>query len=144
MRSYPTLTHVTGIFGRFDAVPTFEGGHGIWIFAYGLIGIFVLAITAPGAFEIARLHAKHAVWFVVGAIIFVGGGVGVEIFSYSGSGNVLLEEGMELLGVAIMVAASYHLTASVAVTASRWIRLVPAADETAPSTAPVDRDQSNG
>lgn len=131
---------ITGVLGRFDAVPTFEGGHGIWIFVYALIGIVVLVVTAPGILQIARLRARQAVWFALGALVFVAGGVGVEILSYSGSGQIVLEEAMELLGVAIMVAASYHLIAGIAVTAPHWIRDVAAEGAAAPSTTPTDPD----
>ena len=111
---------ITGLLGRFDSVPTFEGGHGIWIFVYAIIGILLLIVAAPGAIEIARLHTREAVAFAFGAVVFVGGGVGVEILSYGGAELTWVEEGMEILGVATMVAASYYLTASAAITFTPW------------------------
>ena len=99
---------ITGVLERFDFVPRFAGEHGIWILVYGAIGLVLLAYLVPGLAAIVREEPANALWFSVGAAMFVAGGVGVEIIGYFSGPLILLEETLEIVGVSVMVIAVYR------------------------------------
>ncbi len=96
---------VTGVLERFDFIPRFSGEHGIWILVYGIVGVVVLGALLPGLVAVARSEPRTAAVFGFGAALFVGGGVGIEILGYFGEPMVLLEEALEMIGVAVMISA---------------------------------------
>jgi len=98
---------VTGVFVRFEGIPRFPGDHGVWIFAYGILGLAILAYIVPGLISFAREERAASVKFLVGAGLFMLGGVGVEIVGYFQGKPVLLAETLEMVGTAVMVWATY-------------------------------------
>ena len=99
---------VTRVLKRFESVPRFPGQHGIWILVYGILGLAVLAVTLPGLISFFRAERSVSLKFLVGAILFALGGVGVEIVGYyTDPSFVLVEETLEVIGVAVMVWAVY-------------------------------------
>jgi len=63
--------------------PSFTGGHGIWIFVYGIIAIAILAGTLTGVLSLLRTDRTNTMLAALGGTIFVLGGVAVEVFGYS-------------------------------------------------------------
>lgn len=91
-------------------VPRFKGSHGVWIFAYGLVGILMLALTQKYIRILMFYHPRQSLMAVVGLVIFATGAVGVEVANYySLFGNavvqVALEEFLEMFGISIVLGA---------------------------------------
>lgn len=99
---------ITGFMKRFEAVPRFPGDYGIWILVYGVVGLVLLVWAIPGLVALRRRYRRESIGFAIGALIFIGGGVGVELVGYFTESRVLLEESMEIVGVAIMAWAVYR------------------------------------
>lgn len=95
--------------------PLFNDTNGAWIFLYGLICL-VLLITFAGAIKQAAASDAVSVLMLAGGfLILLSGAVGVEVLSYydllfeGGSAiQIFAEEGLELLGVTVMVLAAYR------------------------------------
>ena len=99
---------ITGLLERFEAVPRFAGEHGIWILVYGFVGIVLIVVLMPGLVSIARTEPVNSSIFAAGAAMFLAGGVGIEIIGYFAQPMVLLEESLEIIGVAVMLLAGYR------------------------------------
>ncbi len=94
---------------RFEFVPRFGEGKGHWMAIYAVAGLVVLLLILPGLLSFSRKHTGNAIRFLIGAGIFVLGGVGVEFLYYQGYTYVILEETLEMGGVAVMVWATYRV-----------------------------------
>jgi len=97
---------ITGILERFSWVPRFSGEHGIWIFVYAGLAVAASPFVLPGWWKMLRRTPLHALGLAAGAATFFFGGVGVEIASYFGHGSVVMEETLEMAGVALMLVTS--------------------------------------
>ncbi len=102
---------ITATFTARDLMPTFVGGHGIWIFVYVVAALTILAITFPGIMSLLSTHRTDTLLVALGGAIFVVGGVVVETFGHflGVHGEVVVEEILEFFGIAVMVWATYRM-----------------------------------
>lgn len=108
---------VTGILGRFEWLPRIGGAHGIWIFLYLGAALVASPWALPGLAELWRGTRRHALGLVVGAAVYVAGGIGVEIFEYFERGNVLVEETLEMAGIALILVTALSMVQHVEIRA---------------------------
>jgi len=94
-----------------DTFPTFSGGIGAWTLAYTIAALGLLAVTFPGIRSLVSTHRTDTLLVALGGVIFVIGGLVVEMFSYlpTGHGAVVVEEILEFFGIAVMVWATYRM-----------------------------------
>jgi hypothetical protein len=97
---------ITGILERFSWVPRFAAEHGIWIFVYAGLSVAASPFVLPGWWKMLRRTPLHALGLAAGAATFLLGGVGVEVARYFGRGGVVMEEALEMAGVALMLVTS--------------------------------------
>lgn len=102
---------ITATFASRDLLPSFAGGHGIWIFVYVIAAFGILAITFPGIMSLLSTHRTETILVALGGAIFVIGGVVVEAFGYflESHGEVVVEEILEFFGIAVMAWATYRM-----------------------------------
>lgn len=101
---------IIGALYPYDAIPRFTGNNGIWIFVYGVVGIVILSLIMPGLIRFVRTEKRASIRLFVGGGLFVLGGVGVEAVGYYVDPPLgLVEETLEIVGVALMVWAIYGL-----------------------------------
>lgn len=100
-----------------NLLPSFTGGHGIWIFVYGFIAIIVLVVTLTGVSSLLRTDRTNTLLVALGAATFVFGGVALEVVGYSipSHTEVVVEEVLEFLGIAIMVWGTYRMLGTTAI-----------------------------
>lgn len=108
---------ITELLGGKGVLPSFAGGHGIWIFAYGIIAIAILAVTLTGVLSLLRTDRTNTMLAALGVAMFVFGGVGVEVFGYSAPSHaeVVVEEFLEFFGIAVMVWSTYRMIGTTAI-----------------------------
>jgi hypothetical protein len=102
---------ITATFTARGSFPTFVGGLGIWIVVYVIAALGILAVTFPGILSLLSTHRTDTLLVALGGAVFVIGGVVVEEFGYllESHGEVVIEEILEFLGIAIMVWATYRM-----------------------------------
>ena len=94
---------LTGVLERYPWVPRFQGERGVWIFLYGGLGLIAAPFALPGWWRLTRRRRVHGLGLAAGVAMFVLGGVVVEAAGYFGPKNVLLEETLEMAGIALIV-----------------------------------------
>lgn len=105
---------IHGLLVQFEAFPRFDGRSGTWIFVYGLLGLVLIALFLPGLVEFTRGHRRTSLRLIFGGGLFVLGGVGLEIVGHYTDQSLmdriltLVEEPMEMAGVAVMIWAIYE------------------------------------
>jgi hypothetical protein len=94
-----------------DSLPTFSAGIGAWILAYTIVALGLLAVTFPGIRSLLSTHRTDTFLVALGGVIFVIGGLVVEMFDYLpvAHGSVVVEEILEFYGIAVMVWATYRM-----------------------------------
>lgn len=100
----------TALAGR-SWIPTFNGDHGVWIFVYSIIGVLLVAILWRGIASLLRTNPTDTSLVALGAALFVLGGVVIEAIGYTfpSRAQVVVEEMLEFVGVAVMVWATYRM-----------------------------------
>ena len=103
--------NITVILGKKAWVPTFRGGHGVWIMVYSLIAIALSGMGSRTILSFFKGYPRQAIIMVSGAVIFLTGAVGLEIVGYQlrGTGHpmlynaeIALEELFEMSGASII------------------------------------------
>lgn len=95
--------------GRSHAwVPRFDDRHGTWIFAYGLVGLGLLAAFRRDILTVLRHHRRVALLMGGGFAVLVAGAVGVEVMGYYGliaspPLQVAMEEFLEMFGATLIL-----------------------------------------
>lgn len=91
-----------------------------WVFFYLLVAMVLVFVLRRQILQAWRTVRTESLLFVAGFVTWVGGGVGVELsqrtYYWKGTKKLLamgVEEGMEMVGVTIMVLAVYRLVAFV-------------------------------
>lgn len=92
---------------------TFDGGLGGWIPFYLLAGLVLFLIVFRDLLALFRYHPRAVLWLGFGLGLFILGGVVLEVISYQFlrtdlyslvyQGEVMLEEGLELIGESLML-----------------------------------------
>lgn len=106
---------ITSIFKQLSMHSFFPHAHGMWILVYPIILIVLTFIFRKGLLAFLNERIGRTV-FVIGAVVFVAGGVGFEVFGYYSSSHqgpesilsvigVTAEESLELLGQSLMIYA---------------------------------------
>lgn len=111
----------TLVLKRFESLPRFKGDHGIWIPIYLLTGASIVAVTAKSWVRLFRAHRRGVLVIGLGALLFLLGAVGMEVYSYEALREprnyrpymvgVAVEEGLEMFGVSTMLLGSMLVTA---------------------------------
>ena len=107
---------ITRVLRTIEGVPSFKGGHGIWIYLYALpmlVGVFLGFSTVKTFF---RTYFKQALFMTAGVLIFIFGAVGIEIVSYQFLRDdltstfyklsVAFEEVLEMMGISLFLYGS--------------------------------------
>lgn len=94
-----------------NVIPEALGGSSGWVFVYALGALVIIGLTVPGIPSLLATHRTEALLIALGATIFFLGGAVVEPL---GSAlpkyvEVAIEESSELIGVAVMIWATYRL-----------------------------------
>lgn len=93
-------------------VPSFRGGHGVWIFVYAVLGAVILALGRRQLAAFWHRYRQPAQIMLAGAVLTVAGAVGLEIlYYYLEDGAVTLideiqaaaEELLEMIGVSVVL-----------------------------------------
>lgn len=104
---------------RLDLLPSFRGGRGVWIFAYGLLGLVLLAfcLSPLRDWYRRRPQAVRTVWLGFALMLF--GGVVLEALGYEFIRNrglqglyvaqMVIEELLEMLGGSLMLVGALRL-----------------------------------
>lgn len=102
---------ITTTFSARGLLPTFAGGHGIWILVYAVVALVILAIAFPGILSLLSSHRTDTLLVALGGAVFVTGGVFVEAVGYVMESHVevVIEETLEFIGIAIMAWATYRM-----------------------------------
>lgn len=106
---------ITRIFNKLSIQSFFPGAHGMWILVYPLILIILGLIFWKGVLAFLNEQNGRSI-FILGAVVFVAGGVGFEVLGYylpSSQGEesilhiieIMAEESFELLGQSLMIYA---------------------------------------
>jgi hypothetical protein len=103
---------ITHAFKNVAWMPRFKGNHGIWILLYPLIGSIIFLIVYQDLKAMWNRYRSTSMIIVLGAGIFVFGGIVLEILSYqflrTGTtpilykGEVALEEFLEMVGISVI------------------------------------------
>ena len=103
---------------RYDVVPRFRGGRGVWIFVYGAIGLGALLVFSRPLYAFLQRRRTAALLTAGGFATLVLGAVGIEAVGYydvlKGPVQIAVEEGLELIGGSIIVCGAIVLALSVA------------------------------
>ncbi|MFO7716187.1 hypothetical protein [Desulfosarcina sp.] len=101
----------------------FKGNHGAWIPVYSILALSAVILAARQFRKLWRHFRREIRIAMLGVIVFVTGGVGLEVVSYlflrSGSNKglyrveVACEEYLEMIGVSIMLYAVLLLAAKI-------------------------------
>ena len=104
---------ITGTLNHIKWIPRFKGNHGIWIPIYSIIFVLLATIGRHTIFSILKIYPRQSLLVFSGLLIFVLGGVGLEIIYYlylEDSGRPILtkveiafEELFEMLGASIVL-----------------------------------------
>jgi hypothetical protein len=107
---------VTALLQRYSFFPRFAGGHGIWIAIYVAIGLILAFLVRRDIRTMFSMFPKETFLLATGLSIFIAGGIGLEIFSYSIINNggaarmtrwiISAEEFLELIGISIALYSS--------------------------------------
>ena len=102
---------ITKMFVRLGWGTPFAGDHGVWIIVYAVVGVIVMIYAGRGAMRLLRLDRANSLLLLAGGLLFVLGGVGIEIIGYFEPSRsvVTLEEALEFLGIGVAVWASYRM-----------------------------------
>lgn len=93
---------------RFEWIPRFAGkGH--WMTVYAVAGLIAVAFMLPGLRKFWAKRRADSVRFLIGAGLLVSGGIVAELFFYYGTDTVLIEEGLEIIGVSVMIWATLRV-----------------------------------
>jgi len=104
---------INHILKSIEWIPSFKGGHGIWILVYLSIAIALSVIGGRTIISFFKVYSRYAVIMLLGATIFLIGAVGLEIISYQYLRvaehshiyklEVALEELFEMAGASIIL-----------------------------------------
>lgn len=105
---------ITKVFRNKGVLPSLSGGRGLWIPVYSVAAVVLFAVTWRGIVSLLRTDRANTLMVALGGVIFVFGGVVVEAVGYSAPSHaeVVVEEVLEFLGIAIMVWAMYRMLGS--------------------------------
>ena len=99
----------------YPIVPRFPGDHGVWIFAYGAVGVALVAGFCRSILSFLRWRPAVALLVASGFASLVLGAVAFEVLMYYGAMTgplqVVLEEALELAGGALVVCGALLLVA---------------------------------
>ncbi|MCI5161418.1 MAG: hypothetical protein D3917_05215 [Candidatus Electrothrix sp. AX5] len=103
---------ITSIFKKLSIHSFFPDAHGLWILVYLIMLIIFSLIFLKGILLFLKEKNGRAI-FIIGAVVFVVGGVGLEVFGYYLRETkpiiyiieVTVEESFELLGQSLMIYA---------------------------------------
>ncbi|MFQ6029066.1 MAG: hypothetical protein ACE5Q6_16425 [Dehalococcoidia bacterium] len=103
---------MSSVLGGLEAVPSFSD-HGVWVLPYLSVGMILGMATLKNLLAVWRHFRPEALIVLIGSVIFVSGGIGLEVASYillrSGETpvlyqvEVLLEEFFEMAGVSVIL-----------------------------------------
>jgi hypothetical protein len=109
-------------FRRTEWMPTFKGGHGAWVYVYGVIALLLGVWLLRDFLEMYDTYPRSSRIILAGAFVSWTGAVGVEIIGYEwlredrGSAlyeaSVILEELMELAGCSVALYGAMLLLSS--------------------------------
>ncbi|MBY6223173.1 hypothetical protein [Ferrimonas balearica] len=111
---------ITSSLKHIDYLPRFEGDHGLWVAPYLALGILLLLILRKPVLHLLRTYRRESLIMLLGAILFVLGGVGLEVLSYElirahdypwyvYALEVAMEEFLEMVGISIVLYGSLLL-----------------------------------
>ncbi len=94
-----------------NVIPEALGGSSGWVFVYALGALVIIGLTVPGIPSLLATHRSEALMIALGATIFFLGGAVVEPLGRALPKyvEVVIEESSELIGVAVMIWATYRL-----------------------------------
>jgi len=108
---------VTAFTAKYDFVPRFEGDHGVWIFAYGAIGVVLLLAFSRHVFALMRQRPMVAAFTGGGFATLLLGAVTIEVLGYygvlTGPLQVAIEECLEMVGGSLIVCGALGLALSI-------------------------------
>ncbi len=101
------------------SLPSFRGGRGVWVFAYGLIGLLLLVLSLRPLRDWHRRQPQAVRWMVLGFGVLIFGAVVLEVIGYQFIRNrglqslydaqMVLEEGLEMVGATLMLRGALQL-----------------------------------
>ena len=104
---------LSAVLQRVEFLPRFADGHGIWIALYAVAGVAVALITFRSMKTFLQNCRSEFLLLVGGLGLFIAGGVGLEILSYSIArdgtnfqlhrAQVAFEELLEMFGVSLVL-----------------------------------------
>lgn len=104
---------LSAVLQRVEFLPRFADGHGIWIALYAVAGVAVALITFRSMKTFLQNCRSEFLLLVGGLALFIAGGVGLEILSYSIArdgtnfqlhrAQVAFEELLEMFGVSLVL-----------------------------------------
>ena len=104
---------MTTVLRKIEWVPSFKGGHGIWILVYSAIAMVILIIGRRTIISFFKVYPRQAIIMLMGITIFLAGAVGLEIISYQFLRTaeylpiykleVALEEVFEMAGASVIL-----------------------------------------
>lgn len=107
---------ITHFLSRFAAIPAFSGRNGIWILVYLALATVLAGVFWRGVARFFRQNAGDGARFAAGFAVWALGGVGLEVLMYervlTGPVQNLYEEGLEMIGAAVMAWAALRFLSS--------------------------------
>ena len=104
---------ITSFLRKFDFIPRFKGGRGIWIMVYFFIGVIIAFIFHRNFIRLYQRYRREITIIFIGCCVLVLGAVGVEILGYIFLTNshmglwdyieTATEEFLEMLGASIIL-----------------------------------------
>jgi hypothetical protein len=114
---------ITAYFAEYPWVPHFSGNHGVWIFVYASLFSVILFLFRHDVKAALRFYPNSSAILLSGFLVFVVGGVGVEIILYEmihddtpdllRVAQYTAEEFLEMLGGSIMLHGAITLLRAV-------------------------------
>ncbi len=110
---------VTATLKHVDFLPRFKNNHGVWIFIYAVIVIFLIVAYFRSALAMLKSFRKESIILAIGVVTLMCGGILLEISSYqflrTGSTptayfiEVAAEEFLEMCGASITLYGTFLL-----------------------------------
>lgn len=108
---------ITGFTVQYAMVPRFPGNHGVWIFAYGAIGLALALTFLKDMLDFLRRRTTVALLMAGGFVSLLLGAVAVELMMYygimAGPAQTAIEETLEMVGGSVMICGALVLVDSI-------------------------------